>query len=364
MADLTVRLGERRYDIRVAWGSLEEGLARFVASRIPPGRTALLSDENVSPLYGDVVQRSLEEADRAVHRATVPAGERSKSFATLETVLGDLLEGGLDRSSSLVALGGGVVGDLGGFSAATFMRGIPFLMVPTSLLAQVDSSVGGKVAVNHPRAKNLVGAFHQPAGVLVDPATLRTLPDGEFTSGMAEAVKTAIILDESLFSWIEDHAEGIRSKAPDDLVTLIHRCLRIKADVVAADERERTGHRSLLNLGHTLGHALETVRGPGFLRHGEAVAVGTVFASRLAVRTAEFPAADAARVEALLAAFGLPTRMPTGTDPRALLLRMREDKKNRGEAMRMVLPRRIGEAEIREDVDEASILRGLDELSV
>jgi 3-dehydroquinate synthase len=362
MPDLNVHLGDRGYDIRLAWRALDEEFARFASVRLPAGKTALLSDANVSPLYGDAAQAALEASGREVHRVTVPAGEGSKSFERLEGVLGELLHGRLDRSASLVALGGGVVGDLGGFAAAVFMRGIPFLMAPTSLLAQVDSSVGGKVAVNHPRAKNLVGLFRQPVGVLVDPATLVTLPGEEFTSGLAEAVKTAVILDGALFSWIEDHAGGIRSKTPDDLVHLIRRCLEIKAAVVAEDERERTGRRSLLNLGHTLGHALETAGGPSRFRHGEAVAVGMVFASRLAVETAGFPPAEAARVEALLDAFGLPVRIPEGFEPGTLLEIMRADKKNLGETIRFVLPRSIGEAELRGDVPESAILPGIEKM--
>ncbi|MHC5038639.1 MAG: 3-dehydroquinate synthase [Planctomycetota bacterium] len=355
MAEGKVLLGSRSYEFCIEWEALTRRLPERAQSLLPPGTALILSDSNVEPLYGDSVRRGLEAAGRNPRTITVPAGESSKSLETVSRVWDQLLASGADRSSSLVLLGGGVVGDLGGFAASTYMRGIPFWMIPTSLLAQIDASVGGKVAVNLPQGKNLVGLFAQPLDVLVDPATLGTLPVEEFRSGMEEAVKAAMICDADLFAWLEDREKEVLALEEGALVSLISRCLHIKAGIVAEDERETTGTRALLNLGHTVGHAVESVLGFGTLRHGEAVAIGMVAAATLAETILGFPHRDTLRVEALLTAFGLPTRLPPGADREALLASMGKDKKNVADRRRMVLPLAIGNAVIREVIPTAAI---------
>jgi 3-dehydroquinate synthase len=358
MIEFNVNPGDRGYRVRVEGGAVAHGFADALAV-LPPGPVAILSDSNVAPLYGEAARRSVEASGRKSFAVTVPAGEGSKSLEVFSRVLGEMLSGGADRTSSLLALGGGVVGDLGGFAASTFMRGIPFFMAPTSLLSQVDSSVGGKVAVNHTRSKNLIGLFAQPAGVLVDPAVLSTLPAEEYASGLAEGVKAAAILDAELFARMEAEREPIRARDPATLEAVISRCLRLKADVVEKDERETKGLREVLNFGHTVGHALETALGYGTIRHGEAVSAGMVAACRLAERTRGFQAGETARLETLLSFFGLPVRLPAGTDPGRVLAAMRGDKKKRGGALRFVLLERLGRAGPAEAVAEAQVLEVL-----
>jgi 3-dehydroquinate synthase len=254
----------------------------------------------------------------------------------------------------VVAVGGGVIGDLAGFVAATYNRGLGLLMVPTTLLAMVDSSVGGKVGVNHPRGKNLIGAFHQPAGVWIDTAVLRTLPDREYKSGLAEVVKYGVILDADFFAWLERHVPAILAREPAALRHLVTRCCRLKADVVEKDEREETGLRAVLNYGHTFAHAFEAVGGYGSWLHGEAVAAGMVCASRLAQRRGLVGAELTQRQVRLLGAFGLPTA-PRAWDPESLLAAMRLDKKALAGRLRLVLPRRLGEAALWADVSEEEV---------
>jgi 3-dehydroquinate synthase len=254
----------------------------------------------------------------------------------------------------VVALGGGVVGDLAGFVAATFNRGLPLLMVPTTLLAMVDSSVGGKVGVNHPRGKNLIGAFHQPAGVWIDPAYLATLPEREFNSGLAEVVKYGVILDAVFFAWLEEHQGAVARRDPAAISHIVSRSCRLKADVVEQDEREETGLRAVLNYGHTFAHAFETVAGYGTWLHGEAVAAGMACAARLARRRGLLDADVPRRQADLLRSFGLPTA-PLSWPADALLEVMRSDKKNVGGRLRFVLPRRLGEVALFDDVPEADV---------
>src|SRR5262249_14742464 len=250
-----------------------------------------------------------------------------------------------DRRTLVVAVGGGVIGDLAGFVAATFARGLPLLMVPTTLLAMVDSSVGGKVGVNHPKAKNLIGSFHQPIGVWIDIATLNNLPDREFRSGLAEVVKYGVILDPELFAYLEKNAEAILERDQESLSHIIARCCRLKADVVEKDEREETGLRAILNYGHTFAHAFETVAGYGRWLHGEAVSVGMICASRLAGRLGMIPSDLTQRQQNLFTRFGLPTapgRLPVDD----LIAVMRQDKKSRDGKLRLVLPKQLGEVEL------------------
>src|SRR5687768_7489300 len=269
MIEIPVDLGERGYSIVIAEDAtrlLPERLAPFAGRRI-----ALVSDRKVHKLHGARVERALKSTGR-VSRILVPPGERYKTRATVDRIQDELLRCGFGRDGVVVALGGGVVGDMAGFAAATYMRGLDWIGVPTTLLSMVDSSIGGKVGVNHPRAKNLIGAFHQPAGVWIDTATLATLPDREYRSGLAEVVKYGVILDAELFALLEDQADAVLRRDPGVVRAVVARCCRLKADVVEQDEREETGLRAVLNYGHTFGHAFEAAAGYGRWLHGEAVA--------------------------------------------------------------------------------------------
>ncbi|GIW87247.1 MAG: 3-dehydroquinate synthase [Isosphaeraceae bacterium] len=349
---LIVELGLRRYPIVVA--SEGDSLREFVRERFPaPERTALVvADANVREL-GEAVRRELEAAGLRGQVVEVPAGEGSKSLEQASRLWDILAESRADRRTVVVAVGGGVVGDLAGFAAATYARGLALLMVPTTLLAMVDSSVGGKVGINHPRAKNLLGSFHQPAGVWIDPACLRTLPEREFRSGLAEVVKYGVILDPEFFGWLEAHGDRVVEREGEALRTVIARCCALKAGVVAADEREETGLRAILNFGHTIGHAIESVMGyeRGML-HGEAVSIGMVRECRLAERIGWVDGGVTARLEALLKRLGLPTAMPDL--PRdGLWAAMGRDKKNVAGVVRFVLPRALGRMEATGNVPAA-----------
>ncbi len=269
-----------------------------------------------------------------------------------------LLDLGADRQTVIVAVGGGVIGDLAGFVAATYARGIPFVQVPTSLMAQVDSSVGGKVGINLPLAKNLVGAFWQPAGVLIDLAALDTLPQREYRSGLAEVVKYGVILDEEFFAYLEAHVDAVNARDSAALLHLVRRSCELKAQVVAADEHEETGQRAVLNYGHTFCHAIETVAGYGTYLHGEAVAIGMIRASRLAELAGRIPGEITLRQEKLLTAFGLPTTA-RGLDPEAQVAAMQRDKKVEHGKLRFVLPARMGRVELVGGIDLELVRRAL-----
>jgi 3-dehydroquinate synthase len=289
-----------------------------------------------------------------VGRAVLLPGENQKSLEQARALYDLLVEAHADRNTLVVAVGGGVIGDLAGFVAATYARGLPWLVVPTTLLAMVDSSVGGKVGVNHPQAKNLIGAFHQPAGVWIDTGTLSTLPEREYRSGLAEAVKYGVILDAGFFAWLETNSEAILRREPVVISHLVTRCCELKAGVVEQDEQERTGLRMILNYGHTFAHAFETVAGYGAWLHGEAVAAGMVCASRLAERRRLIDKDVTDRQRQLLERFGLPTK--TGPWPAEALLRvMTSDKKNLNGRLRFILPRRIGEVAAFDDVPEDEV---------
>jgi 3-dehydroquinate synthase len=283
----------------------------------------------------------------------VPAGEGSKSLATAGELYEQLATLAADRKTPVLAVGGGVVGDLAGFVAATYNRGLPLLMVPTTLLAMVDSSVGGKVGINLPQGKNLVGAFHQPAAVWIDTSFLATLPDREYRSGLAEVVKYGVILDAELFAWLEQNADAVLAREPAAVGRVVARSCRLKADVVERDEREETGLRMVLNYGHTFAHAFEAVGGYGAWLHGEAVAAGMMCASRLAERRGLIQAEVTERQAALLTRFGLPTARRPEWDADRLIEAMRRDKKNVGGRLRFVLPTRLGQVAPFDDVPEA-----------
>jgi len=343
-----VSLGERSYPIWIGEGTLDE-LGPRLAGLGFSGAVALVSVPPVWELYGGQALASLRGAGFTVHADLVPDGEPAKCLAEYARLLDRLVEHNLDRRAPLVALGGGVVGDLAGFAAATYKRGVPFVQCPTTLLAQVDSSVGGKVAIDHPRGKNLIGAFHQPAAVVADLATLRTLPRRELVAGLAEVVRSAAAFDAALFAFLERHLEDLLALDAAALGRAVGDCCRIKAAIVAEDEREGGGRRSLLNLGHTFGHALETVTGYERYRHGEAVGWGIVRAARLAALLGVCPPEDAARQEALLRRAGLPVDDPA-TDPEAMLEAMALDKKAEGGKMRFVLTEKIGSANLYADI--------------
>ncbi|MGV3580542.1 3-dehydroquinate synthase [Brevundimonas sp.] len=344
------------YDVVVARGLLAEAGARIAP--IARGRTVIISDETVAAIHGPALQASLEAAGVRSEVVAVPAGEASKSFAELERLMDRLLAAGLDRKDVVVALGGGVVGDLAGLAAALYMRGIDFVQVPTTLLAQVDSSVGGKTAIDTPRGKNLVGAFHQPRLVLADIDVLATLPEVQLRSGWAEVLKHGLICDAGFFDWLAgDGAEGVRGDPPA-LERAVVRSVEIKSAIVGEDEKE-AGRRALLNLGHTFGHAIEAELGfeEAALAHGEAVALGCCMAFRFSVDQGLCEAAEAERVEAVIAAAGLPTRLDqAGTfEADRLIALMAGDKKAEAGGITLILARRIGEALVQKDVDVAAL---------
>lgn len=353
--------GFRPYEVIIGPGLLA-GIGGIAEVR--PGRAvAVVSDETVFGLYGVGVVEALNAAGARVGSVVVPAGEASKSFGQLERVLDGLMAQGLDRSSLVIALGGGVIGDLVGLAAALFMRGVDFVQVPTTLLAQVDSSVGGKTAIDTPRGKNLVGAFHQPRRVLADTDVLKSLPARQLRSGWAEMLKHGLLGDAAYFDQLATVGDPV-GMAADALADAIERSVRIKAAVVGADERE-AGARALLNLGHTFGHALEAELGfdETVLTHGEAVALGCVLAFGFSAREGLCPTADAERVVRAVAAAGLPTHLATvgAFSASGVLARMAEDKKAEGGRLTLVLARRIGGAFVARDVDTGRVRAFLNE---
>lgn len=344
------------YDVVVGRGLLAHAGAHIAP--LAKGRTVIITDETVSAIHAQALSASLTAAGVTSEIVAVPAGEGSKSFAQLERVLDRLLEIGLDRKDVVIALGGGVVGDLAGLAAALFMRGIDFVQIPTTLLAQVDSSVGGKTAIDTPRGKNLVGAFHQPRLVLADIDVLATLPERQVRSGWAEVLKHGLICDAAFFDWLAGEGAAGAKGDPAALERAVIRSVEIKSAVVGEDEKE-AGRRALLNLGHTFGHAIETEVGfdEGALAHGEAVALGCCMAFRYSAREGLCSADDVERVEAVVAAAGLPTRLDQAGSFAAdrLLALMAGDKKAEGGALTLILARGIGHAFVAKGVDAAQV---------
>lgn len=353
-----VELGPRSYDIVVGDDVLAMA-GEIMAPVLRSPRVIVVTDENVAPLHLHALTRSLSNADIATEAILLPAGEQTKDFVHFERLMNEILGRGIDRDTSLVALGGGVIGDITGFAAACALRGIDFIQVPTTLLAQVDSSVGGKTGINSPHGKNLIGAFHQPRLVLADSRVLRTLPRREMLAGYAEVVKYGLINDAAFFAWLEGHGSDLVEGDPAKIRHAVVTSCKAKAAIVAQDETER-GARALLNLGHTFGHALEAETGFGhILLHGEAVAIGMAMAFDLSVRMGLCPAEDAARVRRHLGAVGL----PTGTNftnsmvwsPKRLIGHMAKDKKVSGGQLTFILARGIGEAFVTRDVPEGDL---------
>ncbi len=356
MESITVTLGERSYPITIA-----AGLFSNPASFMPLQRgdlAMLVTNDTLASLYLAQVRSVLEQAGVIVDQVILPDGEQHKSLAVLDQVFTALLQKPHGRDTTLIALGGGVIGDLVGFAAASYQRGVRFIQVPTTLLSQVDSSVGGKTAVNHPLGKNMIGAFYQPASVVIDIDSLKTLPANELASGLAEVIKYGIILDYDFFVWLEDHLDELLSLDPGALAYCIRRCCELKAQVVAADEREH-GLRALLNLGHTYGHAIETHMGYGNWLHGEAVAAGIVMAAHAARRLGQFSDEDLARTRKLLVRAGLPVSGPEQMAPEDYLPHMMRDKKVLSGKLRLVLPLGLGSAEVRTGIENNIVLASI-----
>ncbi|HET7308306.1 MAG TPA: 3-dehydroquinate synthase [Gammaproteobacteria bacterium] len=354
MQTVTVPLGARSYSIAIGAGLLDDR-ARWrevVGSR----RVLIVTDEIVADRYLDRLAETLGGGDIA--RCVLPAGEAHKTLETAGRIWDRLMDARLARDDLLIALGGGVVGDIAGFAAACYQRGIDCVQVPTTLIAQVDSAVGGKTGVNHPLGKNMIGAFHQPAAVIADIGTLATLPAAEYRAGLAEIIKYGVIADAEFFAWLEIHLDALLEQDEAALAHAVARSCEIKATIVAADEHER-GRRALLNLGHTFGHAIETGLGHGQWRHGEAVAAGMVMAAEFATRLGWIENGDVMRLRDWLIHAGLPTWAPAELEVERLLDLMAGDKKVRGGRLRLVLPRGIGNAEVTGEFDHAALGRML-----
>ena len=368
MNKLTVNLGERSYPIHIGPGLL--GSPQGIGGGVGDGRKLIVTDETVAPIYLDAARGFVEamhkeaagtgaahktvDKESEVHHLVLPDGERHKHLETVNRIYDYLLENRFDRGSVLIALGGGVIGDIVGFAAATYQRGVGFVQIPTTLLAQVDSSVGGKTGVNHPLGKNMIGAFHQPQAVFIDTDVLRTLPERELKAGMAEVLKYGLLGDARFFDWLADNSKALMSLDNEVTGEAVRRCCEAKAAIVAADEKE-TGARALLNLGHTFGHAIETATGYGTYLHGEAVAMGMLMAADLSMRQNLLPQKAAHRIRKVLEQdFGL-TVIPPAIDEAKYLTLMSSDKKATKGRLRLILLRAIGEAFITTEVDPDSL---------
>lgn len=354
MQTITVQLANKSYPIYIGSDLLSQ---QAIWQDIIQGRRALLvSNEKVGGLYAGTLTSAVDH----IHKTCLlPDGEQYKTLSTLNLIFDALLQGHYTRQSLLIALGGGVIGDITGFGAACYQRGIDYIQVPTTLLAQVDSSVGGKTAVNHPLGKNMIGAFCQPKAVIIDVNTLDTLDDRQFKAGLAEVVKYGLIFDAAFFNWLERHIDAILNRSKPELIHMITRACQLKADVVARDEFDTTGERALLNFGHTFGHGLERLLGYGTWLHGEAVAAGMMMASDLSCRLNWISQDDDHRIEQLLVKIGLPTRAPASVLPADLLSAMAHDKKREDNALPLILLQSIGQACLYRQASEEHILNAI-----
>jgi 3-dehydroquinate synthase len=353
MATLTVELGERSYPILIQANLLKH--PEVLTTHLSTNKVVVVTNNVVDPLYFPIVRQALAGYD--VSKIVVPDGEQYKNLQSFEMVISKLLEMSAGRDTTLIALGGGVVGDLTGFVAASFQRGVPFIQIPTTLLSQVDSSVGGKTAVNHPLGKNMIGAFYQPKAVLIDTNSLSSLPKREFAAGMAEVIKYGVIYDPDFFLWLEVNQHAIKQQELAALQYMIARCCEIKAEIVAIDERE-SGLRAILNLGHTFGHAIEAEKGYGNWLHGEAVSAGIVLASAVATKMNWLEASEFSRIESLLQTFDLPTVAPSDMVYEDFLRHMRHDKKVQAGQLFFVIPKEIGKAVVTNEITE-EVLRAI-----
>ncbi|BDM65916.1 3-dehydroquinate synthase [Shewanella sp. NFH-SH190041] len=350
MQQIQVELGARSYPIFIGRDLLSDSgtWSRYLQNK----HILLVTNTTVAPLYLASVFQSLSRLGNQVQRVILPDGEQFKTLSTLDTIFSVALEHNFARDCVMVALGGGVIGDMTGFAAACYQRGVDFIQVPTTLLSQVDSSVGGKTAVNHPLGKNMIGAFYQPKLVIIDTQCLKTLPSREFAAGMAEVIKYGIIWDAEFFRYLEQHSDALKQHDTTILAETIRRCCEIKAQVVSQDETEQ-GVRALLNLGHTFGHAIEAEMGYGNWLHGEAVAIGMLLAAQTSVAMGLMSESNVRRIQALLAAFDLPTKAPETMDFHSFIKHMRRDKKVLAGQIRLVLPQRIGQAGVYSQIDDA-----------
>ena len=355
MKTLELELGERSYPIHIGSKLIDQ--AELYKKHLKGSFTAVVTNETVAPLYADRVVKTLESLGQKVRLVVLPDGEVYKTWETLQKIFDALLESGADRKSTLVALGGGVIGDMTGFAAACYMRGIRFIQVPTTLLSQVDSSVGGKTGINHPLGKNMVGAFYQPQAVIADLETLQTLPPKELAAGLAEVIKHGAIADANFFQWLEANIDSLNTCDPKAMEHAVLRSCEIKSDVVAQDEKEG-GVRATLNFGHTFGHAIEAGMGYGEWLHGEAVGCGMVMAADLSVRVGQLSADEAKRLKQLVAALKLPTVPPRLGQERYMDL-MSVDKKAEGGEVRYILLNGIGRSTI-QVVDDQLVAQTLE----
>lgn len=355
---ISLRLKRDNYSVLVGSDLLHETAARIQGhTEIRSQHAIIVTDSNVGPLYAETVRKSLLDAGIETSIITVPAGEASKSMERVTEIARGMLRSGLDRKSFLVALGGGVIGDLAGFAAAIFQRGIPCVQIPTTIVSHVDSSVGGKTGVNTPEGKNLLGAFHQPALVLADVSTLETLPEREFNEGFAEVIKHAAIRDAELLSLVED-----RGSIRDQLIPLVSRNVAIKADVVEEDEKETLGTRALLNFGHTIGHGIEAAGGYGRFLHGEAISLGLVAAVRLSTQHSTLPEAEGQRIIAALESYELPTQLPADISTETVLAALARDKKFEAGEIRFVLLDQLGSAFVSSDLSHEDLASAIEAL--
>jgi len=353
---LEVSLGDRSYPIHIGPGLL--GDPRWIAPHLAGNQVMIVTNTVVAPLYLERLKAGLP-ADLDVREVVLPDGEATKNLAHVERIWDALLDVGFNRRCTLIALGGGVIGDMAGFAAACFQRGVAFVQVPTTLLSQVDSSVGGKTGVNHPRGKNMLGAFWQPRAVLIDTDTLATLPPSELSSGLAEVIKYGLIRDAAFLAWLEESMPALRDLDVAALTQAIERSCAIKSAIVAEDETEQ-GVRALLNLGHTFGHAIEAHQGYGNWLHGEAVGAGMLMATDLSARLDWLSAADVDRVSAILEAAGLPRQAPGDMGTQAFLDLMRRDKKNLDHRLRLILLRSLGDACIHDETPPETLVECLE----
>lgn len=354
MLELNVDLGERSYPVLIGSGLLSQ--KHLLTAGIRGKQVAVVTNQTIAPLYLDSLCSQLGDFD--VVQIVLPDGEEFKTLGTVELIFDELLKARHNRTTTLIALGGGVVGDMAGFAAACYQRGVDFIQVPTTLLSQVDSSVGGKTGVNHPLGKNMIGSFHQPKRVLIDIDSLSTLPDRELSAGLAEIIKYGLICDPEFYQWLQGNIEKLMARNAEALTFAIHRSCSDKADVVARDEREG-GIRAILNLGHTFGHAIETHMGYGQWLHGEAVAAGMMMAADLSARLGGIKADDVGALKALLERALLPTAPPQGMQPQDFLELMAVDKKVLNSRLRLVLLQSIGQAVVTDEFDPDALARTL-----
>ncbi len=358
MGELMVNLGERSYRIVIGHNMLDTIGEQINPNRYSP-KTALVTNPTVYRLYGSKVKDSLQKVGFEVTEVIIPDGEEYKDFAWAYYILSRMLSAGLDRKSVVFALGGGVVGDITGFAASVYMRGIAYVQIPTTLLSQVDSSVGGKTGVNHPLGKNMIGTFYQPVLVWIDVDTLKTLPHREFLAGMAEVIKYGVIWDREFFYFLKRNREKILSQEPDVLEQMIKRCCEIKAEVVSRDERE-AGLRAILNYGHTIGHAIETLTGYTRYLHGEAVSMGMLLEAELARLEGLLSKEEVEELRELLQGYGMPVAPENRLSPEEMIKAMQIDKKAVAGKMRFVLPEEIGRVKITSEVKRDTVLKVLD----